>query len=282
MESYSVLRLPRDHRVNVCPSLPVLLYHQVGSDHGEYSSTSEQFLSHMRYLSEHGYRTLTSTEYETYAMGEGPPPVKAALITFDDGFANTFTNAFPILERFGMHAVVFVITQKVGDGPPRRGANEPAPDAKTYLRWAEIEKMVTSGAFQAHSHTHAHVPRHALPIDRAEHLRVLEEDLATSRRLLRERLGATGLNHLAWPWGHSREDSRALARRLGFTYQYTVRNDFNTRATPLDQINRLCMDGKSLAAFVARLEFFRNSLLSRVYPTLRRKYDWMRGLIVER
>lgn len=265
--------------MNLCPTLPVLLYHQVGPDHGAFGSTPEQFLSHMRYLSEHGYKTLRTKEYEACARGVAPPLLKAVLITFDDGYANTFMNALPILERLGMHAVSFVITQRVGDGPPRRGLNEPALETEPYVRWAEIEEMVASGVFEMHSHSHVHVPWHEQYPDKAERLRVLEADLATSRELLTERLGGTGLSHLAWPWGRSSEDTRALARRLGFEFQYTVKYDFNTQATPLDQINRLRLDGKSLAAFVAHLEFFRNSLASHIYPPFRRKYDWMKGLI---
>lgn len=268
--------------MNLCPSLPVLLYHQVGPAHGAYGSTSEQFLSHMRYLLEHGYKTLTGKQYEACAMGSGPQPGKAVLITFDDGYASSFTNALPILERFGMHAVAFVITQTVGDGPPRRSAIEPATEEDAYLRWAEIEEMIASGVFEAHSHSHAHVRWRALHADNVEYLRMLEADLATSRRLLAERLGGAGLNHLAWPWGESTEDGRALARRVGFSFQYTVRNDFNTHATPLDQINRLCVDGTSLLSFAARVEFFRSSLPSHAYPRLRRTYDWMKGVIAEK
>lgn len=267
--------------MHLCPSLPVLLYHQVGPDHG-YGSTSEQFYSQMRYLSEHGYTTLTGKEYEACALGAGPLPVKAVLITFDDGYASIFTNALPILKRFGMHAVAFVITQRVGDGPPRHGAIEPSPEEEAYLRWAEIEEMIASGVFEAHSHSHAHVRWRTLHADIAEYLSVLEADLATSRRVLVERLGGAGLTQLAWPWGQSTEDTRALARRLGFYLQYTVKNDFNTRATSLDQINRLCVDGTSLPAFVARVEFFRSSLPSHVYPRLRRTYDWMKRGIAEK
>lgn len=267
----------------LCPSLPVLLYHHVGPDHKTFGSTSERFTSHMRYLSEHGYKTLTGKQYEACAMGSSPQPVKAVLITFDDGYASSYTNALPILERFGMHAVAFVITQKVVDGPPRRGAIEPANEEDLYLRWAEIDKMIASGVFEAHSHSHAHVRWGGRHFDTTEdYLRRLEADLATSRRLLTERVGGAGLNHLAWPWGESTEDGRVLARTLGFSFQYTVRNDFNTPATSLEQINRLLVDGTSLPAFVARLEFFRSSLPGHLYPRLRRKYDWMKRVIAKK
>jgi peptidoglycan/xylan/chitin deacetylase (PgdA/CDA1 family) len=263
----------------LCPCVPVLLYHRVGPERGTNRSTPEQFWSHMQYLVEHGYKTLTRREYEAYAMDDTLPVAKAVLITFDDGFANTFTHALPILKHFGMHALTFVITQEVGEGPPRRGSHAPPPEASAYLRWTEIEEMVASGVFEAHSHSHAHAQWHELYPDETERLRVLEADLLTSRRVLTERLGGTVLSHLAWPWGRSREDSRALARRLGFDFQYTVKYDFNTQATPLDQINRLHLDGKSLASFVAQLEFFRNSWISRIYPSMRGKYDRLKGLI---
>jgi hypothetical protein len=178
--------------------------------------------------------------------------------------------------------VTFVVTQEVRDGPPRRGANAPAPESGVYLRWAEIEEMVASEVLDVQSHSHAHVRWHAVHTDTAEHLRVLEADLSTSRRLPTERFGGTALNHLAWPWRESTASTRALARRLRFVFQYTVRNDLNTRTTPLDQINRLCVGGASLAAFAARRAFFRSSLLKCVYPPLRRRYTWMRDLVVKR
>lgn len=262
-----------------CPALPVLLYHRVEPARGANSITPEQFSSHLRYLSEHGYKTLTCEEYEAWATGDLPPLDKAVLITFDDGYANTFTNAYPILKRFSMHASVFVITEKVCDGPARHGGNGAEPEADDYVRWTEIKEMVGSGVFDVHSHSHAHARWHELYPDKAERLRVLEADLTTSRKLLAEHLGGTGFRHLAWPWGRSRAETRELARRLGFEFQYTVRYDVNTPATPLDQINRLPLDEKSLPAFVACLELFRNPLMSRVFPPLRGSYDRIKSLV---
>ena len=265
-----------------CPSLPVLVYHKVGPGKDRWSSPAAQFLSHVRYLSQRGYRTLTAGEYEACALGEVPEPGKAVLITFDDAYASSFTRVLPTLERFGMHAVAFVITQRVGSGPPRRGPIDTTSEDEAYLRWAEIEEMVASGVFEVHSHSHAHARWHASRTDIDEYLREVEDDLTTSRRLLAEHFGAVVPRHLAWPWGESTKETRALARRLGFDFQYTVRNDFNTHSTPLDQINRLCCDGLSLPAFVLRLEFFRSSLPSRVYPLVRRKYHWMNSAVTNK
>jgi peptidoglycan/xylan/chitin deacetylase (PgdA/CDA1 family) len=266
----------------VCPQLPVLLYHSIGPGRLPTRTSPERFLSHMRYLSAQGYKTLTCAEYEAWARGDGDPRAKAVLITFDDGVASQFTHALPILERFGQHAVTFVITHKLGDGPPRYADDQSACGTEeAYLRWHEIAHMVASGAYEVQSHGHKHVRWDALHPDIADRARVLEADLVASRALLMERVGSIDLGHLAWPWGRSTDEMRALARRHGFRFQYTVKYDFNTPATPLDQINRLLMDGKSLVAFVAILEFFRASLLSRVYSPLRRRYDRMKGGVAE-
>ncbi len=266
----------------VCPPVPVLLYHSIGPGRLPTRTSPARFLSHMRYLTVHGYKTLTCAEYEAWARGAGDPGTKPVLITFDDGVASQFTHALPILQRFGLHAVTFVITEKV-NGPAANPADQSAcGTAEAYLRWHEIDRMVASGVCEVHSHSHTHVRWDALHPDAAGLARALEVDLAASRALLLDRVGSTDLGHLAWPWGRSSDEMRALARRKGFRFQYTVKYDFNTPATPLDQINRLCMDGKSLVAFAAILEFFRTSLLSRVYSPLLRQYDSMKGRIAER
>lgn len=277
MESPGASPCRRGRKLIICPSVPVLLYHSIGSGCLPTRTSPERFLSHMRYLAAHGYKTLTCTEYEAWARGGGDPRTKAVLITFDDGVASQFTHALPVLERFGLHAVAFVITQKVGDGPPLPAAAQSASEtAEPYLRWQEIQRMVESGVFEVHSHSHAHVRWDALHPDPADRARALEADLSASRALLSERIGSTDPGHLAWPWGRSSDDMRALARCHGFAFQYTVKYDFNTSATPLDQINRLHMDGKSLVAFAAILEFFRSSWPMFTFSRLRRQYDGMK------
>jgi hypothetical protein len=164
-------------------------------------------------------------------------------------------------------------------GEVRRGKAEIADVTGEHLRWSEVEEMVASGVFEAHSHSHSHVRWHKIYSDTAEHLRVLEEDLAASYQMLKARFGSDGPRHLAWPWGFSMPDTRAVAQSMGFGFQYTVKNNFNTRATPLNQINRLCMDGKSLGEFAARLEFFRNPLLRQLYPPVLHQFDWMKRLV---
>ena len=267
-----------EHQMAQCPALPVLLYHRVGQKCRSSNSTPELFLSHMHHLAENGYRTLSGEEFEACALGKMATPQKAVLITLDDGYANNYLNAYPILKSLGMRAVIFAITGKIGHEKARRSAVATGSDAEEYLRWSEISDMVSSGVFEAHSHSHTHVRWDLVP-DLGERMRVLEEDLAISRQLLKDQLGGSESCHLAWPWGLSVEDTRALAKRLGFKFQYTVKHNFNKRGTSLDQINRLCMDGQSLRAFTARLGFYRNPVLKHVYPPLLRQYDLIKRLV---
>ena len=263
-----------------CPQLPVLLYHRIRSGGGASSNTPGQFLAHMRYLAENGYQTLSGEKFSACALGKIALPKKAVLITFDYGYASEYTHAYPVLKNLGMNAITFLITGKVGEGEPRHDVLASATEIEPYLRWSEIGEMVSSGVFEAHCHSHRHVKWHITYAHPAEHLRAVEEDITISRQKFKEFIGGIGPRHLAWPWGFSTPDTRAIANNLGFDFQYTVKNDFNTRATPLDHINRLCMDGNSLSMFVARLEFFRKPSLRLIYPPVLRQYHyWTKRLL---
>ncbi len=94
----------------------VLTYHGVLAAGGE----EYEFLNHnfvhaqvfdrqMRWVREH-YRPLPLSELVScYRAGKEPPP-RSVAVTFDDGFANNYSVAFPILKRHGIPFTVFVST----------------------------------------------------------------------------------------------------------------------------------------------------------------------------
>jgi peptidoglycan/xylan/chitin deacetylase (PgdA/CDA1 family) len=70
--------------------------------------------------------TFLAAEYTVLPLSDAlerlrtgaPLPERAACITFDDGFRNVFTTAYPLLERYGMPATVFLVTGLVGTRQP--------------------------------------------------------------------------------------------------------------------------------------------------------------------
>jgi peptidoglycan/xylan/chitin deacetylase (PgdA/CDA1 family) len=101
-------------------SLIILNYHRIGNadktpfDSGVFSATAEQFDSQIAYLKR---RFHMATLEEVLAMiGGEAPQATSVLVTFDDGYLDNYTMAFPILRSNGVQAVFFLPTAFVGTG----------------------------------------------------------------------------------------------------------------------------------------------------------------------
>jgi peptidoglycan/xylan/chitin deacetylase (PgdA/CDA1 family) len=65
------------------------------------------------------------------------------ILTFDDGYADAYTNAFPILKKYGMTATFFVVTEWLDTRQPG------------YLTWDQVREMSAAGmSIQSHTRTH--------------------------------------------------------------------------------------------------------------------------------
>lgn len=170
--------------------LPLILaYHSVSAARKDGLAVHPaRFEGQMRWLAAQGYRSLTLRELLHRPAARRDERV--VVITFDDGYADTFTQAFPILQRYGFTATVFLVAalvgceyvfwwdeEKVGQGQDR---------SLFYpLTWAQIEQMAAAG-FEFGSHTCTH-PRAltALEPDQAW------EEIQGSRQELGHRLGSS-------------------------------------------------------------------------------------------
>ncbi|OZI49117.1 polysaccharide deacetylase family protein [Bordetella genomosp. 5] len=227
---------PRDS----APNVPVLMYHHVTPEGGMINATPDVFEAQIASLAAAGYHALSCAEFEAYLDG-APVPPKSVLITFDDGYLDNWVYAHPVLERYGMRAVLFLITGWIGDGPVRphagqQGATLPAtPDHdaskrlvaagqadQCMLRWSEIDAMRAAGTFEFHSHTHTHTRwDKECKGDTQAKRRHVDEELAQSRATLTERLGEVS-SHLCWPQGYFDADYVEAAREAGFRHLYTT------------------------------------------------------------
>jgi len=264
-------------------SVPVLMYHHVVPAHGRISVTTRRFAQQMAGLARAGYTSLTAAQFAGYLAGE-PVPRKSVLITFDDGYLDNWVHAHPILKHYGMHAVLFLVTGWIGNGPvrPQAGQDGPLPDTPDHaacsrliaggrpdavmLRWSEVQAMQADGTFEFHSHTHTHIrwdKRHGE--DAAAKRASLAQDLADSRQALAERLG-TASDHLCWPQGYFDADYVDVAQAAGFRHLYTT-DAFgqNRPGNPPRHIYRMSMRNGDLGWFNPRLWWARNALLGPHY-----------------
>ena len=167
------------------PGLFVLIYHRVGAGQGrEMDLPAERFHRQMRML-----RSRTepvSLEDGLARLSEGTPPRDLVAVTFDDGYREVYTRAWPVLRDLRIPATVFLPTgfmDGTAPAPIREGAasrgEPPAP-----LTWDQVGEMASTGLLTVGSHSVTHTDYDRLSRDHAE------EESAASREVLRQRTGA--------------------------------------------------------------------------------------------
>jgi hypothetical protein len=105
------------------PSIPVISWHQMDNgctatatlctdpDYAATNVTQRQFYNEINWLYAHGYRTVTAAQYVAWAGGENVLlPAKPVLLTVDDGIANFYAGATPVLKHFGFTMVSMVVS----------------------------------------------------------------------------------------------------------------------------------------------------------------------------
>ncbi len=153
------------------PKLPVLNYHSVSARPewlrigDRVSITPEAFDRQLAYLKRHGYRSLFVSEIFSLLAGQEGWPRRSRFIalTFDDGFADNWIAAFPLLKKYGMKATIFVSTSFIAEADRCRvtieetnRADWDALDWTGYLTWPELKAMRDSGLVEVQCHGHEH------------------------------------------------------------------------------------------------------------------------------
>ncbi len=130
--------------------VPILMYHYISvapstQDRIRYglSVPPDMFEAQLNLLRNNGFTTITLRDLYDYLAVGTPLPKRPIVLTFDDGYIDNYTNAFPLLRKYGMTGTFFVLTGKADDGNP------------AYLSWDMIQAMSSAGMdIQLHSRDH--------------------------------------------------------------------------------------------------------------------------------
>lgn len=178
--------LSRDREARV----PILMYHRIGENaadkrgyYGIYISP-KVFARQMQFLRETGYETLNLDEAIQLFAGSNTPG-KYAIITFDDGFRDFYTEAYPILREYRFKATVFVVTGFV------EKQKTPSKSSR-FMTWSELRELRSNG-FQIGSHTVTHPQLNFLNPAQVDH------EVGHSKMFIEDKLGAP-VKSFAFPY----------------------------------------------------------------------------------
>ena len=217
--------------------LPILMYHKIdrlppppGARHPRNYVLPEQFAAQLAALRRWGYQTISFGDWLAYRRGAGALPRRPIILTFDDGYRSTYEIAWPLLQRHGSTATVFLVSDLIG----KTNAWDADEIQEPLLGPAEIAEM-RAGHIEFGSHTKTHAALTTLPLPRAQ------AELRDSRTAL-ERLVGDPVRVLCYPYGKHNPAVRTLAREAGYEAAVIARRRLNSAATDPLRLARLRMD----------------------------------------
>ncbi len=227
--------------------LPILAYHRVAESGSEalapYRVTPAAFEEQLRYLRDHGFTGITLDDWSQHVVHGASIPKGAVMITFDDGYRDFKDHAWPLLERYGFSATVFLVADRIG------GTNtwdQEYGETVPLLDWREIRELQAAGvSFGSHTASHAWLPDLSW--------RQAAAELKRSKQVLERGLGAP-VSSIAYPWGAFNKPVQLLAGACGYEFGLSTAEGASTAEHSLLALPRLDVGGSdTLDAFAAKL-----------------------------
>ena len=213
--------------------VPIVMYHLVLKDPArasKYVIPPETLESDLRWIRDHGYETVTAEDLIAYVHRGTPLPEKPIVLTFDDSYTNNYTYAYPLLDRFGMRAVLSVIGS-VTDRYTVSGDENPN---YANLTWSRIRELSESGVFEIQNHTYD-LHRNDGPRKGCKRLAgesvesyqaLLLRDLSQNQDAIERAIGVRP-KVFVYPFGAISPESVEVIKRMGFSASFSCEEGVN-------------------------------------------------------
>lgn len=183
--------------------IPVLTFHSIDESGSVISTNRETFRRQMKFLREAEYNVVSLKKLAKGLKENADFSPKTIVLTFDDGFRNFYTEAFPVLEEHGFVATIFLVTDYCGKLNDWEG-NWAMSKPQELLSWSEIEELSKRGIeFGAHTLTHPNLTK----ISAKE----IEREIAESKAAIEEHLGVEAAT-FAYPYGIFNEQVKQIVQ----------------------------------------------------------------------
>jgi peptidoglycan/xylan/chitin deacetylase (PgdA/CDA1 family) len=227
--------------------VPIIMYHEIKTyKTGKDVITPYEFESDLKYLSANNYHTITMTQLIDYVYENAELPENPIILSFDDGYLNTYLYAFPLLQKYQMK-IVFSIIGKNTDDFTR------IPDDNldySHVTWTQLREMVQSGYVEVQNHSynlHYYTgKRKGCAQNYSESFikyeQILTEDISRLQELIFYATGQTP-NTFTYPYGKYNDKTIEILKKLGFkaalSCDYGI-NAITTDPEVLYNLKRIC------------------------------------------
>jgi peptidoglycan/xylan/chitin deacetylase (PgdA/CDA1 family) len=224
--------------------VPILLYHSISADSTpEYSTWAvcpNTFAEHMGYLRDHEYVPITVTQLAAAMIDHTVRlPDRPVVLTFDDGLADFYTGALPVLADHGFVATLYIVSGLVGSTgswlvPIGEGS-------RRMLTWSQIAEIHASGV-ECGGHSLSHPQLDIISRAKARH------EIADCKLQLEQQLGCR-VSSFSYPHGYHNAGIRRLVEEAGYLSACSVRQALTTTIDDRLALPRVTVTNADLPTF---------------------------------
>lgn len=245
----------------------LLSYHEISEKSetldASYAVTPANFEAQVQWFIKSGYHFINVDAILKYRKNGKPLPDKAVLMTFDDGYASVYNNAFPIIKKYKVPVVIALVGSWL-EAKETADFNGEMIAREKFLSQPQLKEMVRSGLVEIASHTHSlhkgiigNPQGNTQPAvrtrqwfaqtqkyeDEASYQKRVYNDLLRNNTFLEKYTGQKP-RIIVWPYGHYNIEVRKIAEKLGMPIGLTLDDGSNTKTTPLWGLRRILVEQK--------------------------------------
>ncbi|WP_097025624.1 polysaccharide deacetylase family protein [Clostridium peptidivorans] len=200
--------------------IPVLMYHSINvKSTNNLIITPQEFDKQIKWLKDNGFTPLFLDEVYSMLTTGKDIPLKPVALTFDDGYVDNYTEAYPILKKYNFKATIFLITDSIGQ--------------HSVLNEEQIREMYANNIdFQ--SHTASHHELNVLPYQKQL------DELVRSKEALSKLLNKN-IDCICYPVGRYNADTIKAAKTAGYKIGFTTKPGHAKQSDGLYTLTRVRM-----------------------------------------
>lgn len=235
------------------------MYHSISNDriqkvhpYYEISTSPGVFAQQMKFLYENGYQVVNLQEAIDYFLGVKRLKEKTVVITFDDGFRDFYTEAFPVLKSCDFSATVFLPTAFIKNDRLKFKDKE-------CLTWNEVRKLQDEGIMFG-SHTVNHPKLYKMTINDIEY------ELKHSQKKIEDEIGEP-IESFSYPFAFPNQDKdfiillKGMLKKCGYKFGVSTKIGLSSKTDEFFFLKRLPVN------------FFDDNLF--LQAKLEGVYDWI-------
>jgi len=191
-----------------CLNVPVLMYHHIepndaakAAGHAFLNVDTGVFESQMAYLSQKGYTAISADQLTQALKNHNQLPAKSIVLTFDDGYSDFYTYAFPVIKKYNLKANIMIPTGLM--------------ENSGYMTWNQLKEITASGTGFVYNHTWSHANLGNASLEKIKY------EIETASSQIQKYLG-TNPNIFTYPYGSENQTVVNYLSQNGFVAAFSV------------------------------------------------------------